>query len=104
MTITAEQAAKLLEGTTPGPWVVFIDDSGGQWTGWPLSIEAVSITDKTVVRPGGQWPYKWDAHTSQNETVANAHLIVVKHADEPMEAALVARAALADRIEKERPE
>lgn len=60
---------------TPGPWVVFLDDSGGEWTGWPLSIDATSITDKTVVRTGGQWPYKWDAKTSQAEAVANAHLI-----------------------------
>ncbi len=60
---------------TPGPWEVFIDDSGGKWTGWPLSIDATSITDKTVVRTGGQFPYKWDAKTSQTEAIANARLI-----------------------------
>ncbi|KAA0970280.1 hypothetical protein FPY71_07070 [Aureimonas fodinaquatilis] len=60
---------------TPGPWSVFIDDSGGQWTGWPLSISAVNETDKTVVRTGGQWPYEWDNATSQREAVANAQLI-----------------------------
>lgn len=60
---------------TPGPWSVFIDDSGDQWTGWPLSIYAENEEDKTVVRTGGQWPYEWDAATSQVEAVANAHLI-----------------------------
>jgi hypothetical protein len=64
-------------GYTPGPWRVFIDDSGGQWSGWPLSIEAVNEADKTVVRPGGQWPYEWDAKTSQHEAVANAKLIAL---------------------------
>lgn len=60
---------------TPGPWEVFICDDGGQWTGWPLSIEAAAETDKVVVRTGGQWPYEWDAATSQVEAVANAKLI-----------------------------
>lgn len=69
--------AGLLAECTPGPWKVFIDDTGGQWSGWPLSINAPSITDKTVVRPGGQWPYEWDAKTSQHEAVTNAHLIAL---------------------------
>ncbi len=60
---------------TPGPWAVFIDDSGDKWTGWPLSIDAATDPDKTVVRTGGQWPYDWDTATSQREAVANAHLI-----------------------------
>lgn len=69
--------AGLLAECTPGPWEAFIDDTGGQWSGWPLSISAPSITDKTVVRPGGQWPYEWDAKTSQHEAVTNAHLIAL---------------------------
>ena len=73
--ISAEQAQALLDGTTPGPWEVFFDDSGGQWTGWPLSIEAPKITDKTVVRTGGQWPYEWDAKMSQHEAGQNARVI-----------------------------
>ena len=60
---------------TPGPWSVFIDDSGDKWTGWPLSIDAVTDPDKTVVRTGGQWPYEWETATSQREAVANANLI-----------------------------
>lgn len=60
---------------TPGPWSVFICDDGGEWTGWPLSISADHFTDKTVVRPGGFYPYAWDAGISQNEAVANARLI-----------------------------
>ena len=60
---------------TPGPWTVFIDDTGGQWTGWPISIAAANEEDKSIVRPGGQWPYEWDAAMSQREAIANAHLI-----------------------------
>jgi hypothetical protein len=60
---------------TEGPWNVFIADDGGQWTGWPLSIEATNEEDKTVVRPGGFYPYTWDAAVSQTEAVANAHLM-----------------------------
>lgn len=66
--------AKTVEHT-PGPWEVFIDDSGGKWSGWPLSIGAAYDDDKFVVRTGGQWPYEWDRKTSQSEAVANAHLI-----------------------------
>lgn len=60
---------------TPGPWEVFICDDGGQWSGWPLSVNAVNDPDKCVVRPGGQYPYEWDAAMSQREAVANARLI-----------------------------
>lgn len=60
---------------TKGPWTVFIDDTGGRWTGWPISIGAAHDEDKSVVRPGGQYPYEWDAAMSQREAVANAHLI-----------------------------
>lgn len=67
-----EELVAGLDGVTPGPWSPFIDDSGDEWTGWPLSISADSITDKTVVRPGGFYPYRWDTKTSQHEAVANA--------------------------------
>lgn len=60
---------------TKGPWTLFIDDTGGEWTGWPISIGAAHDKDKSVVRPGGQYPYEWDAAMSQREAVANAHLI-----------------------------
>jgi len=61
---------------TPGPWTVFIDDSGDEWTGWPLSINAPSVhEDCMVVRTGGQWPYEWDYRVSRAEAVANANLI-----------------------------
>jgi hypothetical protein len=72
MTFDIEAMRRDREAGTPGPWRVFIDDSGGRWVGWPLSIEADSITDKSIVRPGGHWPYEWDAKTSQHEAVANA--------------------------------
>lgn len=60
---------------TPGPWQVFVCDDGGQWSGWPLSISSVEDEDKSVVRPGGFYPYEWDNATSQAEAVANARLI-----------------------------
>lgn len=65
----------LIDGTTPGPWSVFINDAGDKWTGWPLSVYAESITDKTITRPGGHWPYEWDAKTGQHEACQNARLI-----------------------------
>ena len=49
------RAREALVDVTPGPWKDFIDDSSGQWTGWPLSIDATSIEDKCVVRTGGKW-------------------------------------------------
>lgn len=58
-----------------GPWEVFICDDGSHWSGWPLCISVVGEFDKTVVRTGGFYPYKWDAATSQVEAVANARLI-----------------------------
>ena len=75
--ISDEELRRLLSDTTPGPWSVFIDDTGGRWTGWPLSIDADTITDKVVVRTGGQWPYEWDAKTSQHEACENARLIAL---------------------------
>ena len=65
----------LIDGTTPGPWSVFINDASDKWTGWPLSVNADNIADKTIVRPGGHWPYEWDAKTSQHEAGQNARLI-----------------------------
>lgn len=60
---------------TPRPWRLVIDDTGGQWSGWPLCVCPVSDDDRTIVRTGGMWPYEWDAATSQREAVANARLI-----------------------------
>ncbi len=60
---------------TPGPWKVFICDDGGKWSGWPLAITAVNDEDKNIARPGGFYPYTWDAAMSQREAVANARLI-----------------------------
>lgn len=65
----------MTEAHTPGPWRSVIDDTGGQWSGWPLCIVPENDDDKSVVRTGGQWPYEWDAATNQREAVANARLI-----------------------------
>lgn len=76
MTTTSEMRAAA-EKATPGPWKEFICDDGGQWSGWPLSISAVNDEDKCIVRPGGQYPYAWDAAVSQREAVANARFIAL---------------------------
>jgi len=88
--IAPENVALMLDGVTPGPWQVFIDDSGGKWGGWPLSIEATNFADKCIVRPGGQWPYEWDAGTSRAEAVANACFIAYAREAVPALAARVA--------------
>lgn len=59
---------------TPGNWTVFICDDGGQWSGWPLSI-GTDDPERTVVKPGGFYPYEWDRGVSQREAVANAHVM-----------------------------
>ena len=74
--MTDAELREMAEKATPGPWSVFVDDSGtGEWTGWPLSIYADGIPDKNIVRPGGIWPYSWDAKTSIYEANANAAFI-----------------------------
>jgi hypothetical protein len=83
MTKTKSQTIDLtqFEGHTPGPWRVFIDDSGrGETTGWPLSITADYVTNdngdgRLIVRTGGFYPYAWDHATSIVEANANARLI-----------------------------
>ena len=87
------------EAGTPGPWSVFIDDSGDRWTGWPLSVNCDVIEDKTIVRTGGMWPYEWDAKTSQHEACANARRIA-RVPD--MEATIIAQAAELERLRAER--
>lgn len=86
-----EAIAALLDGVTPGPWVEFISDDGGKWTGWPASIECTSIVDKTILRPGGYWPYEWDAKTSCDEACANARFIAAARELVPALAAEIAR-------------
>lgn len=63
------------EHFTPGPWAVFINDCGDEHTGWPISIGPEDDDDKSVVRPGGFYPYEWDAAMSMREAVANADLM-----------------------------
>ena len=83
----------MTDAHTPGPWRSIIDDTGGQWSGWPLCIVPENDDDKSVVRTGGQWPYEWDAATSQREAVANARLIA---AAPTMFAYIAARSAAGD--------
>lgn len=83
--------------STPGPWVVVICDDGSEWSGWPLALEASKEADKTVVRPGGFFPYTWDAAVSQKEAVANACLMA---ASPDMRQALQAAISVLERVAK----
>lgn len=57
---------------TPGPWRVGIDDSGGQFSGWP-SVWCDGA-DATIVHRAGFHQEFW-GDLSQRETLANARLI-----------------------------
>lgn len=59
---------------TKGPWTVVIDDTGGQYSGWP-SIEASTELDISIVHRAGFHHEFWDAHSGLSETLANARLI-----------------------------
>jgi len=77
--MTEEQRAeleKLARAATPGPWRSVIDDTGGQWSGWPLCIVPENDDDRSVVRTGGQWPYEWDTKVCQHEAISTAAYIV----------------------------
>jgi hypothetical protein len=61
---------------TSGKWRVFIDDSGDQYSGYPIAIWTESLDDSiSIVRQGGFYPYSWDDKIPQREHVANAYLI-----------------------------
>lgn len=73
--MTNEELERLAKAATPGPWRSVIDDTGGQWSGWPLCIVPENDDDRSVVRTGGLWPYEWDAKVSQHEAVSTAAFI-----------------------------
>jgi hypothetical protein len=58
---------------TPGPWTVFCDDTGGEFTGWP-SVQAPEYLDTAVVHRAG-FRQKYWGDLSQRECIANARLI-----------------------------
>lgn len=59
--------------TTPGPWSVILDDTGGEFTGWP-SITAPDEIDVTVVHRAGFKQTYW-GDTDQKTAIANATLM-----------------------------
>ena len=87
---------ELAKQRTPGRWLSHIDDTGGETTGWPLSIESESHQDKCIVRTGGHWPYSWDATMSRSEAVSNAAFIA--SAAGPFEASLASTVAAIDEL------
>lgn len=58
---------------TPGPWAVSIDDTGGNFSGWP-SVQAAPERDVSVVHRAGFKQEFW-GDLSQRECLANARLI-----------------------------
>ena len=58
---------------TPGPWIVRLDDTGGQFTGWP-SVVATDELDCSIVHRAGFKQEYW-GDLSQCEAIANARLI-----------------------------
>ena len=76
---------------TKGPWRVCVDDTGGQYSGWP-SIAASEELDTTVIHRAGFHHEFWDWHPGLPEALANAHLIAA--APDLLEALEDARAQL----------
>ena len=58
---------------TPGPWEMIVDDTGGQFSGWP-SVVAPEDVDATVVHRAGFKQEFW-GDWSQRQALANARLI-----------------------------
>lgn len=77
---------------TPGPWAVSIDDTGGNFSGWP-SVQAAPERDVSVVHRAGFKQEFW-GDLSQRECLANARLIA---AAPDLLAALKAVVSVADR-------
>jgi hypothetical protein len=58
---------------TPGPWSVVIDDTGGEFTGWPSIVASPEIDCAVIHRAGFKKEFWGDL--SQRECIANARLI-----------------------------
>ena len=98
---TPDELERLARAATPGPWRSVIDDTGGQWSGWPLCIVPENDDDRSVVRTGGLWPYEWDAKVSQHEAVSTAAFIAAANPATIL-ALLSERAELLAAVEKMR--
>lgn len=103
--LSDEQVAEIearANAATKGPWDIFVCDDGGPWSGWPLSINSTVEEDRAIVRPGGFYPYEWDAKTSQHEANQTAEFIAHARRDIPALCATVKalRAQLAAEVER----
>lgn len=58
---------------TPGPWSIVIDDTGGEFTGWPSIVASPEIDCSVIHRAG--FKQKFWGDLSQRECIANARLI-----------------------------
>jgi hypothetical protein len=72
--ITPENVARMLEGVTPGPWSVCIDDDGNPLSGRP-SIQASDEYDCAIVHWDGFVQSYWRSARGDNEIHANARFI-----------------------------
>lgn len=88
---------------TPRPWRIVIDDTGGEFSGYP-SIVGPDETDTTVIHRAGFKQRHWES-AGQREIMANAELIVAAVNDEAdLRAALYWIAQEADGINADDPD
>jgi hypothetical protein len=70
-----------VEKATKGPWTVWCDDSGGQFTGWP-SVVAPDDLDTTIIHRAGFHQEYW-GDLSLRDCCANANFIARARTDIP---------------------
>lgn len=58
---------------TEAPWRVILDDTGGEYTGWPSIVGSEEVDAAIVHRAGFKQEFWGDL--SQRECIANAHLM-----------------------------
>jgi hypothetical protein len=96
--LTDEELSAIIaraEKATPGPWQNIIDDTGGEFTGWP-SIEAPPSLDAAIIHRAGFKQEYW-GDWSMREANANATFIAAARSDVPRLAAELRRAREAGR-------
>lgn len=87
--ITPENVARMLDGVTPGPWSVCIDDDGNPLSGRP-SVQAPEDCDCAIVHWDGFVQNYWRSARGDKEIHANARFIAYAREAVPALAARVA--------------
>lgn len=95
--VDPENVARMLDGVTPGPWSVCIDDDGNPLSGRP-SVQAPDHCDCAIVHWDGFVQKYWRSARGDKEIHANARFIAYAREALP---ALATRAAELERIGKD---